>query len=144
MVTELTYYDNNKKEHILKLEEIDYFKRQNKIVLRNCGITDCISIEDYIANDGYFAIAKVLKEKTQDDVIKIDIYPAEKVLDSTGCGDIYGGGFLYGYTRGYSLEKCGKIASFLASQIISVPGVQLELLDFNKIKDFIQKEIIDK
>ncbi len=81
---------------------------------------------------------------TKDDVIKIDIYPAEKVLDSTGCGDIYGGGFLYGYTRGYSLEKCGKIASFLASQIISVPGVQLELLDFNKIKDFIQKEIIDK
>lgn len=80
---------------------------------------------------------------TKDGIIKIDIYPPEKILDSTGCGDIYGGGFLYGYTKGYSLEKCGKIASFFASQIISVPGVQLELLDFNKIKAFIEKEIIN-
>ena len=78
----------------------------------------------------------------KDKVIKIDIYKADKVLDSTGCGDIYGGGFLYGYSKDYSIEQCGKIASYMASQIISVPGVQLEALDFNKIGDFIKKEIL--
>ncbi|HRU43039.1 MAG TPA: adenosine kinase [Spirochaetota bacterium] len=77
-----------------------------------------------------------------DDVIKIDIYPAEKVLDSTGCGDIYGGGFLYGYSKGYDITKCGKIASYMASSIISVPGVQLESLDFDKINKFINENIL--
>jgi len=78
----------------------------------------------------------------EDNIKKIDIYKADKVLDSTGCGDIYAGGFLYGYTKGYELEKCAKIASFVASKIVSVPGVQFELLNFSEIKDFIGKEIL--
>ena len=73
---------------------------------------------------------------------KIDIYKASEVLDSTGCGDVYAGGFLYGYTQGYEIEKCAKIASLVASKIISVPGVQFESLDFNGIKDFIKKNIL--
>ncbi|MBP5706774.1 MAG: adenosine kinase, partial [Spirochaetales bacterium] len=77
-------------------------------------------------------------------MIKVDIYKADKVLDSTGCGDIYGGGFLYGLAKGYDLEKCGKIASYMAAQIISVPGVQLESLDFDKIHNFIDTEILAK
>ena len=76
------------------------------------------------------------------EMLKVDIYKADKVLDSTGCGDIYGGGFLYGITKGYDLEKCGKIASYMAAQIISVPGVQLELLDFKAIHKFIDENIL--
>ena len=75
-------------------------------------------------------------------MIKVDIYKADKVLDSTGCGDIYGGGFLYGLAKGYDLEKCGKIASYMAAQIISVPGVQLEQLDFKAIHNFIDNNIL--
>jgi sugar/nucleoside kinase (ribokinase family) len=77
-----------------------------------------------------------------DKVIKIDIYKADKVLDSTGCGDVYAGGFLYGYTEGYDFEKCAKIASYSASKIISVPGVQFEMLDFNEINGFIKNNIL--
>lgn len=77
-------------------------------------------------------------------MITVDIYKADKVLDSTGCGDIYGGGFLYGLAKGYDLEVCGKIASYMAAQIISVPGVQLESLDFDKIHKFIDTEILAK
>lgn len=77
-----------------------------------------------------------------DKVVKIEPYHAEKVLDSTGCGDIFGAGFLYGYTCGYDLEICAKIASYMAAQIISVPCVQYQLLDFSKIKQFIENEIV--
>ncbi len=73
----------------------------------------------------------------EDKIIKIDIYKADQVLDSTGCGDTYAGGFLYGYTNGYTLEKSAKIASYVASKIIGVAGVNYQALDFKKIKSFI-------
>lgn len=42
--------------------DMDFFKRQKKIVLRNCGQIDPQRIEDYIARDGYQALAKTLAE----------------------------------------------------------------------------------
>jgi len=48
----------------------DYYKRQLRIALRNCGIIDSNNIEDYIAMDGYFALANVLLDKTPLDVIE--------------------------------------------------------------------------
>ena len=50
--------------------DMDFFKRQEKIVLRNCGIVDPQRIEDYIARDGYQALAKVLVENNPDGVIE--------------------------------------------------------------------------
>ncbi|MFC1551325.1 NADH-ubiquinone oxidoreductase-F iron-sulfur binding region domain-containing protein [Candidatus Latescibacterota bacterium] len=48
-----------------------FFKKQNKIVLRNCGVIDPGSINEYIACGGYTAIKKVLKNTTRDEVIDI-------------------------------------------------------------------------
>ena len=45
-----------------ELEEISFFKKQVKIVLRNCGVIDPLKIEEYIARDGYEALGKVLDE----------------------------------------------------------------------------------
>ena len=50
--------------------EMDFFKRQTKIVLRNCGIIDPQKIEDYIARDGYQALAKVLERNQPEAVIE--------------------------------------------------------------------------
>ena len=50
------------------LQEIGFFQQQQKIVLRNCGIIDPTSIEEYIARDGYQALAKVLTEMTPEQV----------------------------------------------------------------------------
>ena len=47
------------------------FNKQTRIVLRNCGIINPLSIEEYIARDGYFALAKALKEYTPKEVIDI-------------------------------------------------------------------------
>lgn len=46
--------------------------------------------------------------------------------DTTGAGDLYAAGFLYGYTRGMDMEKCGKIAAMTAAEIISHVGARPE------------------
>ena len=50
--------------------EMDFFKRQAKIVLRNCGIIDPQRIEDYIARDGYMALAQVVTSNEPEKVIE--------------------------------------------------------------------------
>lgn len=58
----------------------------------------------------------------------------KKVVDTTGAGDYYAAGFLYGLTCGYSMEKCGNIASLLASSIIQVVGTTLTKKKWEEIK----------
>jgi len=72
-------------EHPSSLSETAFYKKQKRVALRNCGVINPESIEEYIAMDGYFALAKVLKEMTPEDVIKT-------ILDS-GLRGRGGGGF---------------------------------------------------
>ncbi|NLN04972.1 MAG: NADH-quinone oxidoreductase subunit NuoF [Clostridiaceae bacterium] len=51
-------------------EQTDFFKKQFRIALRNCGKINPESIEEYIAEDGYMALGKVLTEMTPEDVIQ--------------------------------------------------------------------------
>ena len=53
------------------LSDTAFYKSQNRVVLRNCGVINPESIDEYIAMDGYAALGKVLTEMTPDDVIKI-------------------------------------------------------------------------
>ncbi|MGY8985055.1 MAG: adenosine kinase [Sphingomonadales bacterium] len=52
--------------------------------------------------------------------------PAEPtdVVDTTGAGDLYAAGFLYGYCQGYEMKKCGKIAAICAAEVISHFGAR--------------------
>ncbi len=50
--------------------ELDFFKRQKKILLGNCGLIDPQRIEDYIARDGYRALAKILEQNDPEQVIE--------------------------------------------------------------------------
>ena len=60
---------------IISLAETNFYKKQKRIALRNCGVIDPENIEEYIATDGYQALHKALTTMSQDDVIK-------EVLDS--------------------------------------------------------------
>ena len=53
------------------MKDIDFLNKQTKIVLRNCGVIDPLSIEEYIARDGYQALAKVLSGMKPDEVIDV-------------------------------------------------------------------------
>ena len=55
-----------------------------------------------------------------------------KVIDTTGAGDIYAGGFIHGLIKNYSLEKCGEIGSICAGQIITQLGSRSNI-DFKEL-----------
>ena len=52
------------------LDELSFYKKQERIALKNCGVIDPENIDEYIAFDGYKALEKVLTKMSQDDVIK--------------------------------------------------------------------------
>ncbi len=61
-----------------------------------------------------------------DEVHVIDAAPVAKVLDTTGAGDQYAAGFLYGYTQGKDLQTCGKIGAITAAEVIQHYGARPE------------------
>ncbi len=73
LVERLLYKEPITAKAIPSFKEIDFFKNQEKIVLRNCGIIDPLNIEEYIAHDGYMALAKILTSMTPDEVVDIII-----------------------------------------------------------------------
>ena len=59
---------------------------------------------------------------------------AVDAVDTTGAGDMYAAGFLYGLSNDMALDKCGKIGSYAASKIVQILGARLESkLDIEKI-----------
>jgi len=62
----------------------------------------------------------------------INGYPAN-AIDTTGAGDTYSAGFLYGYLNNWSLEKAGKLASLLASKIVEQKGAKINNLQLDEL-----------
>lgn len=96
-VQHLVYVDHVTHESSVNmaLDEIGFYRQQKRVALRNCGVIDPENIEEYIAFDGYKALAKALTEMTREQVI-------QEVIDS-GLRGRGGGGFptgkkwLFGY-----------------------------------------------
>ncbi|RLD78356.1 MAG: adenosine kinase [Bacteroidetes bacterium] len=81
------------------------------------------------------AVVKIGKEgslvKSGEDVFHIDAIDVE-LVDTNGAGDIYAAGFLYGLSRGWSLDKCGKTGAILAGKIIEISGARLDETGWEK------------
>ena len=85
VVKRLLYQETVTPAGVKALIDTDFYKKQHRIALRNCGIINPESIEEYIGTGGYEALGKVLTEMTPDDVI-------QTLLDS-GLRGRGGGGF---------------------------------------------------
>ncbi len=71
VVTRLLYDETTKTDKILPLNETNFYKKQKRVALRNCGVINPEDIEEYIGTGGYEALGTVLTEKTPEDVIQI-------------------------------------------------------------------------
>ncbi|MFH1275753.1 MAG: adenosine kinase [Candidatus Woesearchaeota archaeon] len=84
------------------------------------------------------AIVKIGKEGSlichNGEIIKIAGFPAQ-AIDTTGAGDTYAAGFLYGHCQGWNLEKSGRLGSLYASKIVEKKGVKLMELNVEGIKN---------
>ena len=69
---------------IKSLDEVDFYKKQKRVALRNCGVIDPEKIDEYIAFDGYRALGKVLTEMTPQEVI--DVIKASGLRGRGGAG----------------------------------------------------------
>ena len=71
IVKHLLYDDTVAGDTVKSLNETQFYKKQKRVALRNCGVIDPENINEYIAMDGYQALAKCLTEYTPDKVIQI-------------------------------------------------------------------------
>jgi len=62
----------------------------------------------------------------RDEVHVIDVAPVARVTDTTGAGDLYAAGFLYGFTHDFDLARCGRLGALAAGEIISHFGAKPE------------------
>ncbi len=62
-------YDQSQSRLNVRMEDISFYQKQFRMVLRNCGVIDPEKIEEYIARNGYVALSKVLTEMTPDQVV---------------------------------------------------------------------------
>lgn len=90
------------------------------------------------------AVIKVGKEgsmiKRRDEIIKIGTLDVN-CIDTTGAGDLYASGFLYGYSNGLSLETCGLFGSVLAGHVIEIVGARMDEAKWKKIMKILKEEI---
>ena len=96
IVEDLTYERRPAGMEAPGLQEIPFFRKQVKVVLRNCGLIDPLKIEEYVARDGYMALAKALTEMT----------PAQ-VIDEVKKSGLRGRGGA-GFSTGMKWELCRK------------------------------------
>ncbi|HEU4839841.1 MAG TPA: adenosine kinase [Ilumatobacteraceae bacterium] len=94
-----------------------------------CSLYELATLDDAIArvrDECELAAITAGKEGsyvvTADRVVQVPAEPVARVLDTTGAGDLYAAGFLYGYTRDLPLEACGRIGSIAAAEVISHVG----------------------
>ncbi len=100
IVKRLLYKEAMTDENTIKsLNNVEFYKKQKRIALKNCGVINPENIDEYIAFDGYKAIAKVLKEMTPEQVIE-----AVKASGLRGRG---GGGFPTGLKWGFAARAEG-------------------------------------
>ncbi len=69
IVEDLLYVNPLNHERILSQDQIPFYKKQHRVALRNCGLINPENIQEYIANRGFLALAKVLKDYRPDQVI---------------------------------------------------------------------------
>nr|WP_122013286.1 NADH-quinone oxidoreductase subunit NuoF [Maliibacterium massiliense] len=118
VVEDLLYSESVVEDETLSLDEVDFYKKQMRIALRNCGVIDPENIEEYIAMDGYTALAKALTEMSPEEVIK--------VISDSGLRGRGGAGFPTGRKWSFAAASPGPVKYVCCNADEGDPGAFMD------------------
>ena len=99
-VERLLYVDPKTSQHVSDSKHMDFYRKQKRVALRNCGFIDPENIAEYIARDGYMALSNALQNQTPEEVI--DIIKKSGLRGRGGAG--FPTGMKWGFARNYQAE----------------------------------------
>jgi len=118
IVKRLLYKESVEEGQIKSLNEVKFYKKQMRIALRNCGVINPENIEEYIAYDGYKALAKVLTEMTPEQVIDW--------VKRSGLRGRGGGGFPTGLKWEFAAKAPGDVKYVVCNADEGDPGAYMD------------------
>ena len=118
LVKRKLYKDANSDKETLALSETNFYKKQTRVVLRNCGVINPENIDEYLAYDGYQALIKVLTEMQPQDVIN--------VIKLSGLRGRGGGGFPTGMKWQFTHDAVGDIKYVCCNADEGDPGAFMD------------------
>mgnify|MGYP000862273523 CR=1 FL=1 len=105
-------------ETVLKYQDLNFFKKQYRIALRNCGLINPENLKSYIARGGYEALAKAVTEMTPDQVIE--------EVKASGLRGRGGGGFPTGVKWGFARSAKGDKKYLICNADEGDPGAFMD------------------
>ncbi len=101
-----------------KMVDVEFFRRQTKIVLANCGVIDPLSIEEYIGREGYAGLSKVLSGMKPDEVVD--------EMKRSGLRGRGGAGFSTGLKWSFTRKSPGEVKYVLCNADEGDPGAFMD------------------
>ncbi|MDP2291678.1 MAG: adenosine kinase [Actinomycetota bacterium] len=98
------------RDELTALYEVESFDEAVRCVQRDCHLAVIT-----VGSEGCYVI-------TRDEVLTAPAEPVDHVLDTTGAGDLFAAGFLFGYTRDLHLLECARLGAIAAAEVISHVG----------------------
>lgn len=118
IVQRLLYKEPINNRKIEKQEDMPFYKKQMRLALRNCGLINPEEIYEYIKNDGYSALAKVITQMSQDTIIDI--------ITKSGLRGRGGGGFPTGRKWEITKKQPGKTKFIICNADEGDPGAFMD------------------
>ncbi|MFO7972778.1 MAG: adenosine kinase [Desulfobacterales bacterium] len=107
------------------------------------GYSDEIKAAGSLAEHAYIAALKVGERGSYiahgDKIIKIEPMVSDTAVDTTGAGDLWASGFLFGLVNGYSLEQCAKLGSACGYEVCQVIGANIPEQGWQRIKKLLEE-----
>jgi len=107
------------------------------------GHTDEIGAINSLAENTHIAALKIGERGSfishEGKIIKVAPMGTNAVVDTTGAGDLWTAGFLYGLVNGYSIEKCGKLGSACGYEVCRVVGANIPEAGWQRIKKILEE-----